>query len=1594
MAQTLGTLLIDVKSDTTQLIQGFNRAESAVNKTTKTMSNAVKGFIAAYAGISAIDAGKEFVRLSDAAKNIDSRLKLVTKSTQELSKAQSELFKISQNASIEFESTVDLYSRMARSTRDLNVSQEDLLKVTDTISKALVVSGGEAASMNAALTQLSQGFASGTLRGEELNSVIEQTPRLAEAIATGMGISLGALRDVASQGKLTSEVLIKAILSQSQVLNEESSQIAQTAEKTQVKILNSLIRLASNIDKLIGFGNSVNDVLTTITESMDNASTYLENDGHTIIATLGKIKDNFVLLGADIKNVAELLLDSVGIMAFGALEPVTKVLYEATKALNSVGLSSDETLQSSLEFYNFAQKGLTNFKESAVNNLQDIDNAYKQSKLTINERIALLKQENQSTLENNKITEETSHKKQKLVNTEVKQVATKKDLITQLEIQKEKEKEFLSADDWKSYYETIGEYSNGWLIEQGNIYAKYADLTTGEMNKLLEISKKQYFDKFKEEQEKIKPFEFDIDLDSFDTPINNAIRAMDKLNESTEKYNNYIKQSGLTKEDIAKADEKNLSNQLKGYSNIAGAISGLFKEGSRDAATFQVAQTALALVEGTRAVLTAGTGDPYTAIPRMIAMGAMVSSLLGNIGVAFGMNKSSTSSDSFSSMVANTGTGSTLGDSKKASESITNALNVLEDFAEPQFQTLVSMNAYLKTIASSIGGVTSLLIQSGGFAFGEGYTGFDTGFKNNISGTIGTLLNPASLFDGILSKIPVIGQINGLFGNIVNSVLGGLFGKTSVSQSMTDSGIFFANQLLTNAIEDFNGSAYQTIATTVSKKSWFSKSSSTTINSYFQALNNETERQFSLVLGNLYNTVLTAGSALDSTSEQTAKSLENFAVSIGKISLMGKTGDQIQETLTNIFGRIGDDIAKTAFPLLTPFQQIGEGMFETLTRVATGMEEADYYISRLGNRFNDVVYTMIGNKQGDVGFEALLQSIERVENATYPTNNGLLDIVENLDLTAEELYNVYTNLDELRDRLIFLGQESQGLSNSMIYGAGSVSELDNGFKAFFDNFLTENEQLTYQTQQLIEEFNNLGISLPISKDGFKQLLSGIDLTTESGQELYGRLIILSEGFAEVADKTAESITKLQNELDTLNNTAIENFKTNIQSIINTVDGLRDIAKSFLDSFANKEGNVRNQIIQYNKLRKEFESFFESGVLKAGVNDSQIKDLYSELSTIGKSLGQSQESLVNDLTTQFENDLSRLDLSNEILKVAIVDGIGELANETTLSSLNEFTKQQLEILKKTQAQELQSLSSSTFLFGSNIGTQEKIDISKLLGVSYDTAKPLVESLQGISSLSGADLTSSLKSIVGFTGTGFNLNTFEQISKLSSYLNPNIMDSLGQISSEASTNLQIQQLQEQKKADFLATLENAKMYYEQQKAESDQAKGYYDSQWHSISAGDNGARQQENIENGTPYQIQSPPYINEKNLGAWQKHISNVYTPYINEFSQSVSAYQAYQDLLKQKEVLGYAVGAVNIPQDQIAQIHRGEMIIPSTFSEGLRNGDLTLSGRMPNLDNFSILNGISEMIGNLVYNIGEYPKKTYDILDDVINGRNSMRVQQI
>lgn len=1266
MATDITRLRVEI--DTSQV----KKASDSFDNMNKSVNNTEKGLLSLNKVIGALSLTaltSQLVKYADEFTNINNTIRLATNGTQEFAIAQKELFRIAQETKTSFSTTTELYRKFSVATDSLGVSQERLLKVISSINKAGIIGGGDKSSIEAALTQLGQGLMEGTLRGDELNSVLGQTPRLAKAIADGMGIAQDKLRAMAMEGKITAEQIVIALEKQGIVLDREYAVMASKVSDAMTTVNNSILVAIGTLDEGLGASKSFAQGLVDLSKAIDKnkESIFLYAQGlASIIATVtalavGKkalsavtqlynsyliattttttaynIATNtatttttrmslsqqaaaasslalstamraipFIAVAGGIFAITDALIKSKGkMLEFG---DATTSTADKLKGLTAVQLDYQQSLleeelikkrlerananaaaankgifQSDEDFLRVrnravevqkefdiltkamvdlkqAKKDLSNTKpvndKLEVKNAQDLKaiqqdllkviDPYQVKVKEINQKyddmLIKLKMVKGSTAD---IAELEKARQIELDKAKPKETKTS----SPVKIEQTKEQLITSSRDWQTYYETIKDYSSAWAIEEADLRARFIDLNAEQMDIMLQDAKTRYFDKFKEEAEKIKeikPFDFSINLDVNDTAINSILKSFDSLMDAQKEYNKFVNKEGVTKEQIAKADAKNISNQIKGYSNLAGSIGELFREGSKESASFKIAQTALALVEGTRAILTQGTGDPYTAIPRMIAMGAMVSSLLGNIGVAFG--GSSVSSVNMSAPV-NTGTGTVLGDSEAVSESITKSLEILEDFAEPQYQTLQSMNKYLANISNSLGGVSSLLIRQGGFAFGEGFTPTST-TKQNVK--INNDISNAIVGGGVglvLSKlkIPIISDIAGMFGGLVNKALGSLFGKTSVSSAMTDSGIYFANQLLTDAIENFNGSAYQTVLTIVSTKSLFKKSSMAWYQDYFQALDSETSRQFSLVLGGLYDTVLQAGTALDKTAEQTAQSLSGFIVSIGKISLSGKTGQQIQETLTNIFGKLGDQIAATAFPLLIPFQKVGEGLFQTMTRVATGMEEARFYIDRLGKSFNDLSYTDILNKQGNVGFEALYQSIKKTDEALYGVDNNLIKIIENLDSTAEELYTAYSVLDTLRSTLSFLGLAVEGISFASIRGAGSVENLSNGINDYIEGFLSDEERLSYQTMLLSKEFDRLGIALPTSKDDFKALIQSLDLTSEEGQKLYGQLITLSGAFSDVSDE-AEKLTNV-----TI--TLLSNLSQSIKNVVATLRG--------------------------------------------------------------------------------------------------------------------------------------------------------------------------------------------------------------------------------------------------------------------------------------------------------------------------------------------------------------------------------------------------------------------------------------------------------
>ncbi|MDC5053284.1 tape measure protein [Acinetobacter baumannii] len=197
----------------------------------------------------------------DTYTGLQNRLKLVTNNQAELNKATEDTFQIAQKTYSAWDSVLQVYQRFSDNAETLNLTMDDTARLTETVSKAVAISGANAEAADAALVQFGQALASGTLRGEELNSVMEQTPALAKAIAKGMGITVGELRSVAAEGKITSQEIVKA-------LRNVESDVDALFAKTDITIGQSLTLLNNEITKFVGEAGKGSGAAQTLAEGI------------------------------------------------------------------------------------------------------------------------------------------------------------------------------------------------------------------------------------------------------------------------------------------------------------------------------------------------------------------------------------------------------------------------------------------------------------------------------------------------------------------------------------------------------------------------------------------------------------------------------------------------------------------------------------------------------------------------------------------------------------------------------------------------------------------------------------------------------------------------------------------------------------------------------------------------------------------------------------------------------------------------------------------------------------------------------------------------------------------------------------------------------------------------------------------------------------------------------------------------------------------------------------------------------------------------------------------------------------------------------
>lgn len=277
MATNLGTLTLNLLANTGSYTQGLQRAERQTQQSTENMARdynlvgktigELKNTIVGYmAGIVSVGAA---IAKMDSYTGLQNRLKLVTASQTELNQAMQDTFSIAQATGQSWDSTAQVYQRFADNAKRLGISFQETALLTDTVARAIAISGGSAASAEAALVQFGQALASGVLRGEEFNSISEQAPGLLKAIATGLNVNIGELRKMANEGQLSADVVVGA-------LEKAKVSVDELFGETDFTIGNSFTMLSNALTQFVGEAGKGSGAAQLISGSIQSLATNLD----------------------------------------------------------------------------------------------------------------------------------------------------------------------------------------------------------------------------------------------------------------------------------------------------------------------------------------------------------------------------------------------------------------------------------------------------------------------------------------------------------------------------------------------------------------------------------------------------------------------------------------------------------------------------------------------------------------------------------------------------------------------------------------------------------------------------------------------------------------------------------------------------------------------------------------------------------------------------------------------------------------------------------------------------------------------------------------------------------------------------------------------------------------------------------------------------------------------------------------------------------------------------------------------------------------------------------------------------------------------
>ncbi|WP_213779216.1 tape measure protein, partial [Enterobacter hormaechei] len=267
MTQNVGDIEYVIKADTAQLLRadkqvatvtdnmdaGFKKADNSASK----MSMAISKVSAAISVALIVEWGRAFLSAADSMNQLNARIERLTGSAATASQTMQNLMRISSATGGSLQDTAKLWETLSTALRDTGATNGQIIQLTETLQKIGRIGGSSSEEMANALRQFGQSISSGVVRAEEFNSILEQMPELARQIAAGMGVSIGELRQLMLDGKLTAEDALNAIQKQTSSVNAEFDKLPRTLSQANTALTNSFLTMVDDINQATEASNGM-----------------------------------------------------------------------------------------------------------------------------------------------------------------------------------------------------------------------------------------------------------------------------------------------------------------------------------------------------------------------------------------------------------------------------------------------------------------------------------------------------------------------------------------------------------------------------------------------------------------------------------------------------------------------------------------------------------------------------------------------------------------------------------------------------------------------------------------------------------------------------------------------------------------------------------------------------------------------------------------------------------------------------------------------------------------------------------------------------------------------------------------------------------------------------------------------------------------------------------------------------------------------------------------------------------------------------------------------------------------------------------------